>query len=60
LKSIEETKSVASNEIIPPEPVDWDRGQVDIKSRGQNRIVSKEQKMNLHFERYYQKLGIVE
>ena len=57
---MEETKTVVVDEIIPPEPVDWDRGQVDIKSRGQNRIVSKEQKMNLHFERYYQKLGIVE
>ena len=53
MKSMEEIKTVVADEIIPPEPVDWDRGQVDIKSRGQNRIVSKEQKMNLHFERYY-------
>lgn len=55
---------MGADEVIAPEIVEWERAQVDIKSkergRGQNRIVCKEQKINLHFERYYQKLGIVE
>jgi hypothetical protein len=57
-KTVEVKPKLADNAIIPPEPVTWER-QGPKEGEKRQRVVSKEQKFNVHFERYYQKLGLV-